>query len=215
MSSSHADCRPVLARRGLLQLGAGMAALALVGCDVPGSGSGVTALAFKGIDITGADYARSFSLTDQNGQRRTLADFKGKVTVVFFGFTQCPDVCPTTMAELAQVKAALGPEGDRVQGVFITVDPERDTADVLKTYMKGFDPSFVALRGTPEEIAATAKEFKVFYAKVPGKIEGSYSVDHTAGSYVFDAQGRVRLFVRYGGGAQALAADLKTLLAAG
>ena len=218
MNPATADRRSVRTRRGVLQLGAGAVAvslLTLAGCDAPGSGSGSAATPFKGIDITGADYARSFSLTDQNGQHRTLTDFKGKVTVVFFGFTQCPDVCPTTMAELAQVKAALGPEGDRVQGVFITVDPERDTADVLKTYMKGFDPSFVALRGTPEEIAATAKEFKVFYAKVPGKIEGSYSVDHTAGSYVFDAQGRVRLFVRYGGGAQALAADLKTLLAAG
>jgi protein SCO1/2 len=119
------------------------------------------------------------------------------------------------MAELAQVKASLGKDGDRVQGVFVTVDPERDTAAVLKSYMSGFDPSFVALRGSPKEIAATAKEFKVFYAKVPGKTEGSYSVDHTAGSYVFDAQGKVRLFIRYGGGAEALAADLKTLLAAG
>lgn len=207
----------VAARRSLLRISGAAAAVSLMvlaGCDASTSG-GTAATAFKGIDITGADYARTLSLTDQNGQRRTLADFKGKVTVVFFGFTQCPDVCPTTMAELAQVKAALGQDGNRVQGVFITVDPERDTADVLKTYMKGFDPSFIALRGSPEEIAATAKEFKVFYAKVPGKIEGSYSVDHTAGSYVFDAQGRVRLFVRYGGGAQALAADLKALLAAG
>ncbi len=184
------------------------------GCDAPSSGGGSGA-SFKGIDITGADYARTLSLTDQNGQTRTLADFKGKVIVVFFGFTQCPDVCPTTMAELAQVKVSLGKDGDRIQGVFVTVDPERDTAPVLKTYMGGFDPSFVALRGSPEEIAATAKEFKVFYAKVPGKTEGTYSVDHTAGSYVFDTQGKVRLFVRYGNGAEALAADLKTLLAAG
>lgn len=186
----------------------------LVGCDVPTS-TGGAGIAFKGIDITGAEYARTLSLTDQNGQLRTLADFKGKVTVVFFGFTQCPDVCPTTMAELAQVKAALGKDGERVQGVFVTVDPERDTAEVLKAYMSGFDPSFVALRGTPEQIAVTAKEFKVFYAKVPGKTEGSYSVDHTAGSYVFDAQGKVRLFVRYGSGAEALTADLKALLAMG
>lgn len=204
-------------RRGFLRRGALLLSLpmwSLTGCDAPSSSGGSTAV-FKGIDITGADYARTLSLTDQNGQPRTLADFKGKVTVVFFGFTQCPDVCPTTMAELAQVKAALGKDGDRVQGVFVTVDPERDTAPVLKTYMSGFDPSFVALRGTPEQIAATAKEFKVFYAKVPGKTEGSYSVDHTAGSYVFDAQGKVRLFVRYGSGAEALAADLKTLLAMG
>ena len=201
---------PIVARRALLLA---VAAAALAGCDsgLPGSSKP----AFKAIDITGAEYARTLSLTDQNGQPRTLADFKGKVTVVFFGFTQCPDVCPTTMAELAQVKAALGQEGERVQGVFVTVDPERDSAEVLKSYMTGFDPSFVALRGTPEQIAATAKEFKVFYAKVPGKAEGSYSVDHTAGSYVFDAQGRVRLFIRYGSGAEALTADLKTLLAMG
>jgi protein SCO1/2 len=206
------------ARRHFLRAGttlalASLPTLALLGCDAPSSGG--PAIAFKGIDITGAEYARSLSLTDQNGQARTLADFKGKVTVVFFGFTQCPDVCPTTMAELAQVKAALGKDGDRIQGVFVTVDPDRDTAEVLKGYMSGFDPSFVALRGTPEQTAATAKEFKVFYAKVPGKTEGSYSVDHTAGSYVFDAQGKVRLFIRYGSGSQALAADLKTLLALG
>lgn len=204
-----------LPRRRALWLGGAalLASMLQAGCDAPSSGS--SKALFRGIDITGADYARNLSLTDQNGQQRTLVDFKGKVTVVFFGFTQCPDVCPTTMAELAQVKASLGKDGDRVQGVFVTVDPERDTAAVLKTYMSGFDPSFVALRGSPEEIAATAKEFKVFYAKVPGKTEGAYSVDHTAGSYVFDAQGRVRLFIRYGSGAEALAADLKTLLAAG
>ena len=205
-----------LSRRRVLWLGGAAVVMSALqtGCDAPSSGGGSGA-SFKGIDITGADYARTLSLTDQNGQTRTLADFKGKVIVVFFGFTQCPDVCPTTMAELAQVKASLGKDGDRIQGVFVTVDPERDTAAVLKTYMGGFDPSFVALRGSPEDIAATAKEFKVFYAKVPGKTEGSYSVDHTAGSYVFDTQGKVRLFVRYGGGAEALAADLKTLLAAG
>jgi protein SCO1 len=209
--------RSISSRRGFLELGgvalAG-AVISLAGCDAPSSSGGATT-SFKGIDITGAEYARTLSLTDQNGQPRTLADFKGKVTVVFFGFTQCPDVCPMTMAELAQVKTSLGKDGERVQGVFVTVDPERDTAAVLKTYMSGFDPSFVALHGSPEEIAATAKEFKVFYAKVPGKAEGSYSVDHTAGSYVFDARGKVRLFIRYGSGAEALAADLKTLLASG
>lgn len=205
-----------LSRRRVLWLGGMAVAMSALqtGCDAPSPGGGSEA-SFKGIDITGADYARTLSLTDQNGQQRTLADFKGKVIVVFFGFTQCPDVCPTTMAELAQVKASLGKDGDRIQGVFVTVDPERDTAAVLKTYMGGFDPSFVALRGSLDETAATAKEFKVFYAKVPGKAEGSYSVDHTAGSYVFDTQGKVRLFIRYGGGADALAADLKTLLAAG
>jgi protein SCO1/2 len=191
-----------------------MAALALLaGCDKL---SGLSAQpAFKAVDITGADYGSRLSLPDQNGQLRTLADFKGKLTVVFFGYTQCPDVCPTTMAELAQVKKALGKDGERVQGVFITIDPERDTPELLKAYMASFDASFIALRGTPEQTAATAKDFKVFYAKVPGKSEGSYSMDHTAGSYVFDASGKLRLFTRYGSGAEALTADLKTLLAAG
>ena len=185
------------------------AAVLLAGCDKLGGASSAN---FRGVDITGAEYARKLELTDHNGQPRTLADFKGKVTVVFFGFTQCPDVCPSTMAELAQVKTALGKDGERVQGVFVSVDPERDTPEILKAYMAGFDPSFVALRGTPEQTAAVAKEFKVYYAKVPGKTEGSYTVDHTAGSYVFDAQGRVRLFQRYGTGAEDLAADLKALL---
>ncbi len=191
-----------------------MAALLLAGCDKPG-GAGGSSASFRAVDITGAEYARQLSMQDPDGKTRTLADFKGKVTVVFFGYTQCPDVCPTTMAELAQVKKSLGPDGERVQGVFVTVDPDRDTPELLKAYMGSFDPSFVALRGTPEQTAAMAKEFKVFYAKVPGKTEGSYTVDHTAGSYVFDASGKVRLFVRYGSGAEALAADLKTLLAAG
>ena len=197
------------ARRILL-----VAALAvLTGCDKP-VGSGPKA-AFRGIDITGAEYARSLSLTDQHGQARTLEQFKGKVTVVFFGYTQCPDVCPATMAELAQIKKALGKDGDRVQGIFVTVDPQRDTQDILKNYMASFDPNFVALRGTTEQTKAAAKEFKVFYALTPGKTEGSYTVDHTAGSFVFDAKGKVRLFVRYGSGVEALTADLKTLLAEG
>ena len=179
-------------------------------CDRLSPGGGQPS--FKGIDITGADYARELDLPDAEGRRRTLADFKGKLVVVFFGYTQCPDVCPTTMAELAQVKKSLGADGERIQGVFVTIDPERDTPALLKAYMGSFDPSFVALRGDAEQTAATAKEFKVFYAKVPGKTEGSYTMDHTAGSYVFDAAGKLRLFVRYGSGAEALAADLKALL---
>ncbi len=169
--------------------------------------------AFKGIDITGAEYARQLTLPDASGKPRTLADFKGKVTVVFFGFTQCPDVCPTALAELAEVKQKLGPDGDKLQPVFVTVDPERDTPAVIGAYVAGFGRDFVALRGSLEQTRATAKEFKVFFAKVPGKTEGSYTIDHTAGSFVFDAQGRVRLFIRHGGGAEALASDIKLLLA--
>lgn len=184
---------------------------ALAGCERGPAGGP----SFKGIDITGAEYARDFDLTDATGQRRRLADFKGKVTVVFFGFTQCPDVCPTTLLELASVKKALGADGERMQGVFITVDPERDTAELLKAYVDNFGAGFVALRGTLAETQAVAKQFKVFYAKVPGKAEGSYSMDHTAGSYIFDAQGRVRLFTRHGTGAEALTHDIKLLLAQG
>ena len=197
-------------RRKLIALGLSAAVLPLMGCDkIAGPGS------FKAIDITGADYAQGLDLPDADGKRRTLADFKGKVTLVFFGYTQCPDVCPTTMLELAEVKKTLGADGARVQGVFVTVDPERDTAEVLKAYVGAFSPDFVGLRGTAEETKAVARHFKVFYAKVPGKTDGSYTMDHTAGSYVFDAQGKVRLFTRYGSGAEALAHDLKLLLAQG
>lgn len=193
--------------RRLIALGTVSVLFGLAACDkLTGP------LAFKGIDITGAEYALGFDLPDADGKRRTLADFKGKVTLVFFGYTQCPDVCPTTMVELAEVKKALGADGARVQGVFVTIDPERDTAEVLKAYVSAFSPDFVGLRGSAEETKAVAKHFKVFYAKVPGKTEGSYTMDHTAGSYVFDAQGKVRLFTRYGSGAEALAHDIKLLL---
>ena len=193
-------------RRGLI----GLAALwSLFGCQR------VNAPQFKAIDITGAEYARTLDLSDTEGVPRHLTDFKGKVTVVFFGYTQCPDVCPTTMLELAEVKKALGKDGERVQGVFITIDPERDTATVLKAYVGNFNPDFVALRGTLEETQATAKQFKVFYAKVPGKTPESYTMDHTAGSYVFDTKGQVRLFTRYGTGAEALKHDLQLLLSQG
>jgi protein SCO1/2 len=168
---------------------------------------------FKAVDLTGADYAKDFQLPDTEGRLRTMADFRGKVAVVFFGYTQCPDVCPTTLAEIAQAKKLLGADGDKVQGVFITVDPERDTPQVLKAYMANFDPNFVALRGSPEQVAAVAKDFKIFYKKVEGKTPGSYTMDHSAASYVYDPQGRLRLYTRYGSGAQALADDIKLLLA--
>ncbi len=187
------------------------ACVALLGCDKLGPTPAKPT--FKGIDITGAEYARTLALTDQHGKARTLEDFKGKVSVVFFGYTQCPDVCPATMAELAQIKKSLGKDGERLQGIFVTLDPKRDTPEVLKAYMGNFDPSFVALSGSTEQIKAAAQEFKVFFAISPGKTETSYTVDHTAGSFVFDARGKVRLFVRYGGAADALAADLKLLLA--
>lgn len=188
---------------------AALSALALAGCQKSES----TKLGFKGIDLTGVEYARQLNLTDQDGRARSLADFKGKVVVVFFGYTQCPDVCPTTMAEVAEVKRSLGADADKVQGVFVTVDPERDTAQLLKAYITAFDPSFVALRGSEEQTKAAVKEFKAFAAKVPGKTPETYMVDHTAASYVFDTEGRVRVYVRYGAGAEPLAHDIKLLLA--
>jgi len=167
---------------------------------------------FSSIDITGADYARDFALTDHNGQARSVKDFAGKVVVMFFGYTQCPDVCPTTMAELVEVKRLLGKDGDRVQGVFVTIDPQRDTPEVLKAYMGNFDPTFLALYTTPENLEKTTKDFKVYYKKVDGKTPTSYTMDHSAGSYVYDTQGKLRLYTRYGTGAAPLAADIKLLL---
>ena len=167
---------------------------------------------FKGVDITGADYAQNFSMADQFGKTRTIADFKGKAVVVFFGFTQCPDVCPTSMAELAEVKKLLGKDGDKLQGVFVSLDPERDTAPVLKAYMEAFDPSFLALSGSLEQTAAVAKQFKIYYKKVEGRTATSYTLDHSAGSYTIDPQGRIRLYNRYGSGAQALVSDIQLLL---
>lgn len=167
---------------------------------------------FAAIDVTGADYARDFSLTDHNGQTRTLRDFSGKVVVLFFGYTQCPDVCPTSMAELAEVKKLLGKDGDRLQGLFVTVDPQRDTPEVLKAYMTNFDPSFLALYTTPDKLVALAKDYKVYFKKVDGQTPTSYTMDHSAGSYVYDTQGKLRLYTRYGTGVAPLLADIKLLL---
>ena len=167
---------------------------------------------FNAIDITGADYAKGFSLTDHNGQNRSLSDFKGKVVVLFFGYTQCPDVCPTSMVELAEVKRLMGADGDKLQGVFVTVDPVRDTAELLKAYMANFDPTFVAFIPTPEQLAVVAKDYKIYYKKVDGKTPTSYTMDHSAGSYVYDTQGNLRLYSRYGVGAPVLAQDIQTLL---
>lgn len=167
---------------------------------------------FASIDLTGANYARDFALTDHNGQPKSLKDFAGKVVVIFFGYVQCPDVCPTSMTEMAEAKKLLGKDGERLQGLFITVDPERDTPAVLKSYMAAFDPTFLALYTTPEKTAALAKEYKIYYRKVDGPTATSYSIDHSAGNYVYDAQGKLRLYTRYASGAEVLAADIKLLL---
>lgn len=192
-------------KRQFLHVLAGAALSGLLACspDKP---------AFKGVDITGADYARDWSLNDQHGQTRTLKDFAGKAVVVFFGYTQCPDVCPTTLQELLEVKRALGPDGDKLQAVFITVDPERDTPELLKAYMANFDPSFLALRPTMEQLQPLLKDFKIYAKKVEGKTATSYTMDHSAQSYVYDPKGRLRLYNRHGTGAQAMAEDVKLLL---
>ncbi len=167
---------------------------------------------FKSIDLTGADYAKDFVLPDQNGKTRSIKDFAGKVVVVFFGFTQCPDVCPTSMAELAGIKKSLGADGDKLQGVFISVDPERDTPEILKAYMGNFDPTFLALRPSPEQLPVVAKDFKIYYKKVEGRTASSYSMDHSAGNYIYDTQGRLRLYNRYGSGVDGLTSDIRLLL---
>ena len=167
---------------------------------------------FRGVDITGADYARDIPLTDHNGQKRSLQDFRGKVVVVFFGYTQCPDVCPTSMQELVEVKQQLGADGDKLQGIFITLDPERDAPEVRKAYLGNFDPSFLALYAAPDKLPEVAKSFRIYYKKVDGKTPTSYTMDHSAGSYVYDTAGRLRVYNRYGSGAQALGADVRALL---
>jgi protein SCO1/2 len=169
---------------------------------------------FKNIDITGSSaFGKDFSLVDPDGNLRTLADFKGKVVVMFFGYTQCPDICPTTLTEMQQVMTLMGPQSDKVQVLFVTVDPARDTAAILKQYVPAFDQRFLGLR--PADDAAlekVAKDFKIYYKKVPGTSPGSYTMDHTAGSYAFDPQGHLRLYIKHAQGPETLAHDLKELL---
>ncbi|WP_353432224.1 SCO family protein [Polynucleobacter sp. MWH-UH23A] len=169
---------------------------------------------FKNIDITGSTaFGKDFSLLDPDGNVRTLADFNGKVVVMFFGYTQCPDVCPTTLTEMQQVMSLLGPQSDKVQVLFVTVDPERDTAAILKQYVPSFDSRFLGLRPADEAaLEKVAKDFKIYYKKVPGKSPGSYTMDHMAGSYVFDPEGRLRLYIKHAQGPETLAHDLKELM---
>jgi protein SCO1/2 len=191
----------MLAARVSLVVGAML--LAQAGCsgDKP---------SFHGIDLTGADWGRAFTLQDSEGRTRTLADFRGKHVLVFFGFTQCPDVCPTALARAVEMKRRLGADAERVQVIFISVDPERDTPELLRSYTKAFDPTFLGLRGDEAATRRTAAEFKVFYEKVA--TGSSYTVNHTALTYVFDAQGRLRLGLRHTQSADEYAADLRILL---
>jgi protein SCO1 len=185
----------------------------MVACDHQGAHPLVPkAIKFNAVDITGADYAQALSLPDTQGKVRTLAEFQGKVVVLFFGFTQCPEVCPTTMMELVQVRKRLGADANRLQAIFVSLDPERDKPEILAQYVGAMDSSFIALRGSTPETEAMAKHFRVYFRKVPTSDGASYTLDHTAGSYIFDASGKVRLFSRYGSGVDALTADIKALM---
>lgn len=194
-------------RRRLMLAAPALAALWLAGCDSARP-------AFRNTDISGAEFGKGFELVDHEGRPRTLADYRGKVVTIFFGYTHCPDVCPATLVEMAQVMKLLGDRSDKVQVLFVTLDPERDTQALLASYVPAFDKRFVGLYGSPEATAKTAKEFKVFYQKVvaPGAAPGIYTIDHSAGSFAFDAQGRLRLFIKHGQGAEPLAQDLARLI---
>lgn len=192
--------RSVVAGMGVLGLGL------LAGCS-PARG-----LEFKyGKNMSNEILGRKFSLKDTQGNVRTLSSFYGSMPMIFFGFTQCPAVCPTTLARAAQIRQLLkGRDRDLFQVVLITLDPERDTPEVLDAYVKAFDPSFTALTGTPEEIAAVAKEFKVFYEKVPAG--DTYTVSHSSTSYVYDTRGTLRLSLGHSLTAKECAEDLVTLM---
>jgi protein SCO1/2 len=192
------------ATRRTFVFAAAVSPLALAACSKP--------YVFHGVDITGVPYAAGFDLTDFNGKKRTLADFAGKVVVMYFGYTQCPDICPAAMQVVSQAMTDLGDKAKDVQFLFVTVDPQRDTPEILKAYVTHFNPSFLALTGTPDRIDQTAKDFKVYFKKVPGKTPGSYTMDHTAGFYVFDPKGKIRLFEREGVSATDLAQDLNALI---
>lgn len=190
-------------------LAAALALFTLAGCQpVP------QAPKFQGTDITGAAFARDFRLTDHTGRPRTLADFRGKVVAVFFGYTHCPDVCPTTLADFAAALQQLGPDAKRVQVIFVTVDPQRDTPELLQAFVPAFDPSFLGMYTDPDTLAKLAKEYKVVYQKTSAKGGDDYLIDHTAGTYVYDPAGRLRLLVPYGSSPDAIASDLRVLLRA-
>lgn len=209
---AKANMRPLMMRMAfvLLAIAAGAALVHfLSGCARPAN-------SFHAQDITGADFGQLNKLgdfTDHRGSRLASADFQGKTVVVFFGYTQCPDICPTTLTTMKEVMRLLGPEGDRVQVLFVTVDPERDTQQILAEYVPWFDPRFIGLRADPETTRKTAQAFRVFYAKAAGGTALGYSIDHTAESYAYDPQGRLRLKIAHGANPQQIAEDLSKLLA--
>ncbi|WP_323017784.1 SCO family protein [Castellaniella sp.] len=197
-----------VSRRTLL---AGIAAtlpLALIAC----SPKAAEPLPFEGNDISGTHLGKDLSMTDHSGALRTLADFKGKVLLVFFGYTQCPDVCPTAMAQAAQALELLGEQAAKVQVIMISVDPARDTPDILSAYMQAFDPSFIGLTGTPEQLDKTARSFKAFYAKEPGPTPEQYAMNHSAAFYLMDQDGEARALLGPSLTPEDMAHDIKLLL---
>lgn len=186
---------------------AGLAAISLYGCNFPEATQ-----PFKSNNVTGIETGKDFRLTDHHGKPRTLADFKGKVVVLFFGYTHCPDICPSTLSDLSQAMHVLGPDADKVQVLFITLDPERDTEELLSQYVPAFNPNFIGLYGTLEQTVATATEFRIFYRKEPGKNQGDYTVDHSVSAYIYDRSGKLRLQTSYGQGIDDLVHDIKLLL---
>ncbi|MBI5658754.1 MAG: SCO family protein [Nitrosomonadales bacterium] len=194
-------------RRLLLLALAFLAITPMHGCKQPAA-----APSFKSTDITGIDSGKDFRLNDHLGQPRTLSDFKGKIVVLFFGYTHCPEACPNTLMELALAMKRLGPEADKVQVLFVTLDPERDTQALLAQYVPAFYPSFIGLYGTPQQTAETAREYRVFYNRVAGAAPGSYTIDHSLGSFIYDRSGKLRLLASYKSGADVLVHDIKQLL---
>lgn len=205
--------RQAVTTRGLALV---IIALTLLACSErdrpPAPPASASASPFNSTDISGVEWGRDFRLTDHDGKARSIADFKGKVVMLFFGFTHCPDVCPTTLAEMAQVRNKLGDDGHRVQGLFVTVDPQRDTPQVLAQYAPAFDPSFLGLYGSEEVTRALARDFKIFYSEQKSHADGHYAVAHSSVIYVFDPAGRLRLLMRPGAGIDAMAADIALLL---
>ncbi len=205
MLSSFMQMRRGVLRVTLAGLIAIMAGLGLSACQN-------SAQSWNSTDVTDTGIGRGWSMPDMYGNMRTAADFRGKVAVVFFGFIHCPDVCPTTLAQLVQVKEALGQDADKLQVLFVSVDPERDTPEIMREYLGAFDPSFLGLRGDPEQLAAAAQLFKVFYSKVEDKAGGTYTMDHSAGMYIFDPEGNIRLYARSGMPTEDLVADIRQLM---
>ena len=205
---SNLFCLPHICRRLCTALLIAGAVFLASGCKQPVEQQEL----FKATDVAGANFARDFHLTDHNGRPRTMSDFKGRVVVLFFGYIHCPDICPNTLSELAAVMQRLGSDAVRVQVLFATLDPERDTPAVLAQFVPSFNPKFIGLYGTSSQIAETAKEYKLVYQKQPGKRKGSYTLDHSAGTYLYDTAGKLRLYASYGLGVEALTADIQAIL---